>query len=243
MFRAIFNGRLAEFKETPANAKMWDDHWKQKITPRSYYKAMSGDLGDFDKPWAFMSQYLSPSDKILEAGCGLGRCTMALRKRGYACEGVDYAAHTVEEVKKLNPDLPIYVGDCFALEVPDGYYAAYLSFGVIEHFIDGPEPILLEARRILRKAGLAYFSVPYLNLLRRKRLNQNLNVADPEKFYQYFFNYSELSSTLNEFGFQIVYQHGYGAWKGIKDEIALFQFLYNIPKIGGIYRILTHIIP
>jgi len=72
-----------------------------------------------------------------------------------------------------------------------------------------------------------------------------VNDGDPGSrvFYQYAFSKYEMISLLASHGFSVIDIHGYASWKGIKDEIPVFQRIYDIPKLGGAYRIFTQMMP
>jgi len=113
-------------------------------------------LEEFD----IFSQYLDKDDKILEAGCGLGNQLIFLRRKGYNVVGIDYAPNAIRKVKEFDSSLPAIVGDIHNLPFDNDSFGAYLSFGVLEHFIEGPVPALKEANRILKKGGHVVVSMP-----------------------------------------------------------------------------------
>ena len=128
-----------------ANSDYWDSLWSTRLSLEIYEIAKRGDMGTFERPFI---RYLPRDGRILEAGCGTVKLVVALRRLGYDIEGVDWAPKTIEKVKTLLPELPVRVGDVRDLDVGDDYYSAYISIGVVEHFSDGPEPILRACGRI-----------------------------------------------------------------------------------------------
>ena len=154
--RRVENGRLVWYSRR-ADASYWDHYWSAQVSPQTYRAAEAGKLGSFQQVF---SRFLPRSGRILEAGCGVGQIVLALRVLGYDAEGVEWGQETVQSVKSLIPDLPIRVGDVTKLGVPDAWYAAYISVGVVEHRRDGPQPFLSEAWRVLQPGGIALISVP-----------------------------------------------------------------------------------
>ena len=71
--------------------------------------------------------------------------------------GVDYAKNTVKRIKEICPELDIREGNVFNLNFPDNFFGTYYSWGVVEHFEDGPEPILKEAYRVLERGEFVNF--------------------------------------------------------------------------------------
>jgi SAM-dependent methyltransferase len=111
--------------------------------------------------------HLPPGELLLEAGCGLGAEMIGLSEIGCRIVGVDYVEAAARRLKRYRPSLPLAAGDVHALPFPDGAFGAYLSFGVLEHFVFGPGPALREAHRVLRPGGVLVLTVPAPNLVWR----------------------------------------------------------------------------
>lgn len=122
---------------------------------------------DLDDGVQLSLRHLPRAGKILEAGCGTGRVVRYFHDRGYDIEGVELNAGIVAQVKALQPDLQIFVGDVAQLSRPDGYYSGLVSYGTIEHFLAGVEAPLNEHYRVLAPDGIAIITVPSYNTLRR----------------------------------------------------------------------------
>jgi len=228
--RKVEGQRLVYYLYT-ADADFWDNHWRIHLSPEIYKRAEQGNLGRLEDPF---TRYLPRQGRILEAGCGLGQYVLALRARGYEAEGVEWGTETVRTVRELWPDLPIRVGDVTNLDVPDGYYAAYISLGVVEHRQEGPEPFLHEAWRVLAPGGVVLISVPYLHPLRRlkARLGLYRGRTDGLEFYQYAFTREEFSDIVREAGFEILETRSHGGFKGVKDEIPLIRRMLGWWGVG-----------
>ena len=85
--------------------------------------------------------------------------------RDLLCERI---AHKVIAVSIVpGTALRIEFGDILDIPYPDGYFDAYISMGVVEHFEGGPLPPLKEAHRVLKPGGLIFVSTPTVNVLRR----------------------------------------------------------------------------
>lgn len=205
--------------------------WSKTNLASFYSPFEKGFLGKYEE---IFTKFLPKSGKILEAGCGRGQLILALRKRGYEVEGIEFGKQTIELATKHYPSLPIRFGDVANLNIADNYYDAYISIGVVEHNFDGPDIFLQEARRILKPSGIALISVPHLNLLRRLKMSLGLfngNYEDLD-FYQYAFSNSEFREILHRNGFDVLEWFQLSGYKGIKDEIRLLHHIFNMPFIG-----------
>ena len=200
-------------------------------------------MGDLSQP---VRRWLPRQGRILEAGCGLGQNVLALQRRGYNAEGVDFAETTVKRVRDLFPDLPIEVGDVANLDRPDGCYGGYLSLGVMEHRRNGPEPFLREAYRVLRPGGTALITVPWISPLRRIKAGLGRYGTAPQKgeFYQYAFSDYEFAAFMIRAGFEVVNLIPLSAYSGLIREVNLLSFLTRPPLLGRVVKFgLTHLEP
>jgi len=215
-------GKNLAYYLAAADASFWDEHWKSYLSPEFYQAAENGSLAPYTEVF---TRYLPKSGKIIEAGCGLGQYVLALQKRGYDVEGVDFSPETVAAVRAIRPDLPINVGDVCNLDVPDNTYAGYISLGVMEHRQAGPEPFLQEAYRVLQPKGVAFINVPHLHLLRKikARLGLYRGNVDGLAFYQYAYDDNVFEKILNEHGFKLIDTLSTSGRKGVKDEIPFVQ--------------------
>lgn len=228
MQRIVANGRLVYYRQA-ASPEYWDAAWANQETQALYESATQGELGYYENVF---TTYLPRQGRILEAGCGLGQCVMALRARAYDAEGVDYAKNTIDNVKMRFPDLPIRWGDVTKLDVSDGYYQGYISLGVMEHLQNGPEPFLVEAHRVLSDDGVALISIPHMNWLRRIKVRLGLfegKVPNDLSFYQYVYPTGEFETLLRKSGFESIAHHQYGGYKGVKDEIDFISRIFEWP--------------
>lgn len=106
--------------------------------------------------------------KILEAGCGLGRVVKYLYDRGFHnIHGIEIDQEAVNFLNTYFPELKVVSGDLLNLPYPPEYFDIVLSYGVIEHFPDGPENPMKAMFDVLKPGGLAIVTVPSFNKLRR----------------------------------------------------------------------------
>jgi SAM-dependent methyltransferase len=232
--RCVEGERLAYYR-SKANALYWDAHWKTYFSPNTYKRAELGHLWQFEK---LFTTYLPKMGRILEAGCGLGQYVVSLKARGYDIEGIEWAKATVETVRSQYPDLPIRNADVTNMDVPDNFYKAYISLGVVEHCKEGPQSFISEAFRVTAPDGLALISVPFYHPLRqfKARVGIYRNPIDGLEFYQYAFTKVEFSKLLRQAGFKIIDYQIYDYAKGIGDEIPLFRWIFGVRGIGWRFK-------
>jgi SAM-dependent methyltransferase len=182
---------------------------------------------------------LPTTGKIIEAGCGRGQFVVALRSLGYDCDGIDFATSTIDEIKKLFPDLPVATGDVLDLDYETSSISGYISLGVVEHFLEGPEKALAEAYRVIRPGGVGIISVPVNNSLRSRLAFENESeLPEGSRFYQYAFDRLDFENCLKETGFVIENYYGQGLYYSMNAGIPLFRSLSRkFPLLRGIDRI------
>jgi ubiquinone/menaquinone biosynthesis C-methylase UbiE len=178
--------------------------------------------------------YINKNGLILEAGCGLSQWVGHLKSMGYSMVGIDYNAPTIMQAKEYNKDLCLAVADVKALPFKDNSIDTYLSFGVIEHFVEGPEAALRESFRTLKKGGTAIIMVPHKNIFIRikspivwlKRIRLLRKIFRKENkvyYYQRYFSPKELRSKLLATGYKIL------LYKPVDHIFSLVEF-------SGIFR-------
>jgi len=106
--------------------------------------------------------------KILEAGCGLGAVVKYLHDKGYEdVSGIELNKDAVLWINKKHPELDIDYVDLLHMPFEKKTFDVVLSYGVIEHFIEGPQKPLQAMFDILKPGGICIITVPIFNTLRR----------------------------------------------------------------------------
>ena len=225
----IINNRLALLQNEVDQIDYWNRYWSnQDYLQNLVNSGRKGDLGEFKY---LIKKYVDRNELILEAGCGPGHLVAALTENGYDVIGIDYESQVVEFTNKYLPQEEIIKGDVLKLDLPDQILGCYLSIGVAEHFIDGPQNLLREARRVLKNDGVALISVPYLNKAREKLVTE-LQGNSPDDytyhFHQYYFSIQDFSTELANAGFKVVEWYPYAVQAFLTREHKLFhQFWYQ----------------
>lgn len=162
--------------------------------------------------------YAKKDAKILEAGCGLGHWVIYLSSLGYDMTGLDFSEATINRLRSLFPKNKFVVGDVTKFEFEDLAFDIILSWGVMEHFSDGPSVALKEAHRLLKNGGILFVTVPCKNILFRlltpvigakTAIYRKVKIAFGKKskkasFYQHAFRKSEFQKYVADAGFDLV---------------------------------------
>ena len=112
----------------------------------------------------------------------------------------------------MRPDLPARQGDICNLPYKDNSLGAYISLGVLEHFEEGAEKPLSEAKRVLMPGGIAIFTLPFNNLFRRMvahplrelYLLVHWALKGNKYFSEYRYSKREAYSMIIEAGFHVI---------------------------------------
>lgn len=183
---------------------LWRDYWSKTDIEKEVSSCEKDEL------WEIMKKFVSLNDKIIDAGCGLGRWVIFLSRRGYDIFGVDNFKEVIGRLKQFDKTLKLRVADVRKLPFKGREFDVYLSFGVVEHFEEGPTKALKEARRILKKGGIIILETPHDNFLRRTKRLIKFLLGKKEKslfefqFYEYRFRTSELKEFLKDLNFKIL---------------------------------------
>ncbi len=226
--------RLPYFVKAASN-QFWDDHWVKVDLDKKLASYECGNLGYFDTLWRSV---LPRKGLILEAGCGQGQYVLGLNRLGYHVIGMDFAEQALQSTKSRYPDINLAVADLTRTPLADGSVSAYISLGVIEHDIIGPEKFLKEANRLLTLNGVAVFTVPYLNIVRRLRYFFSRSKGDKEKqeFYQYYYSKKGLQRYFKDYNFEIIYSERYNVNKTLNEEFSWLNFITRRRSVQKVIR-------
>jgi len=208
---------------TEFQKKYWDNIWNKKINNTKFNLI---DLSLFLQ----LKRFLRKSNKIIEAGCGDSRWAYNLHNLGYNVEGVDFAERTIKQIKNRFPYLKIFFSDVRNLnKYKNDSIDIYLSFGVVEHFPEGPLEILEEAYRVLKPNGILFLTIPYLNKIRLIKLILGRKYIGSGNFYQYIYSLFEILDYISNVGFTIIKVKRYDFFGGIyKDLKTIFNLFKHI---------------
>jgi len=230
--KVVQDGRLVWYRDTP-DEDYWHGHWSDKVRSEYYEAARRQSLRTSELGRVIMDTF-DVGDRVLEAGCGAGWYVAALVAHGFDVDGIEFSKSLVGAVNTVAPDLPVRYGDACHLDEPDGSYGAYLSIGVVEHRLEGPELFLAEAFRLLKPGGRAVVTVPGFGPTRRSKAQFRRYGRRPPSdlpFYQYGFRVEELADLMTGAGFHVD-NVGYQGVHRLLDEEAP-SYRWAIRRRGG----------
>lgn len=214
-------GPDAEFRNLRSRLALYRNFANQEVFWRSTWRSHYEAIRNGKRRWGLgpyrtlVERYAPTCMPILEAGCGPGYLIAELKEMGFHVVGVDYEGEVVAILRESRPDFDVRVGDVRSLDLPSQSFGCYLSGGIVEHFPEGPEAALAEARRVLHPSGVAFIEVPYLNYFRAQRLarlrEHRVSENDSLSFYQYYFDTREFESLLCRAGLRVVNRVRHGA--------------------------------
>lgn len=128
-------------------------HWDQRL-------AETWD--DPGRTWPakndLIASLTSPTDAILDVGCGTGSILRHLRSRGYSnLHGLELSAYAVRRLQAEG--IRMHVGRLPAIAADDGSFDIVIASQVLEHIIRRHR-FVDEINRVLKPGGRAFIFVP-----------------------------------------------------------------------------------
>lgn len=149
----------------------WDNEYKRTVS-RKKMLALKKSFEDtyLGSTMTYLKKMFKSfkNKKYLEIGCGPLFIGQELAKKGMFVVGIDYSMNALKLAKfylreeKINNYL-LVCGDITKMPFRDNVFDLLYGGGVIEHFKDTLE-VVKENFRVLKKGGIAFNTVPYLNL-------------------------------------------------------------------------------
>jgi len=146
------------------------------------YREISDRLS---KQQELIEKYFSPSAPVLDIGCGFGRQSLMLAKKGYSITGIDTSEIFIEICVELFQKNNLR-GEFISGELKDlslNSFSQAILFDVIEHIPDPQrKKFIREISLIISTGGVLLMSLPHL----KKRLRTFLNNSFRKNITQYF---------------------------------------------------------
>jgi len=221
---------LAYYAQHP-DQEFWFNLWAAQDFERMVWQAQHID------PGPFLAARLPKRGWVLEGGCGLGQYVAVLSSDDRRVVGGDFSLLTLEIAKQHRGNLLLTALDLTDLPFSDGSFDAYILIGVVEHLPAGPQPILVEAYRVLKPGAQLFLSVPWLNPLRRamagqlRAENERLR-ASGVPFYEYAYTTGEVRDFLCGAGFRPKQFMPYSPAKGAREFLPFLRLYRSLTTDG-----------
>jgi SAM-dependent methyltransferase len=199
--------------------KRWDREWRNR--------QVADDIGmrDFFSGRQYICRYFPWWGRALEAGCGLGRYVFYFAAQGLEIVGVDFSSDSISKARAFAVQNAVdpgrfMAGDITNLPFECESFSYYISLGVLEHFVEGPQKALAEAYRVLAPGGILMATTPNkfsLDVLRgalKHSLRRHWHGSgsalamstydDGGEFFQYWYSLRQISRLISSAGFDIL---------------------------------------
>jgi SAM-dependent methyltransferase len=143
--------------------EQWTATWQQATRDTAMLAAEVTLREEYRLMQPYLARCTAHPVRVLDAGCGLGHWTLYFTSLGYEAYGVDLSRETITQLQERFPTCRFLTGDIRSLGFPSDYFDIYFSWGVFEHFEEGMERCIVEARRVLKPRGYLFVSVPFQN--------------------------------------------------------------------------------
>ncbi len=167
-------------------------------------------FGTDDDVVRFLAAQVGTGQRVLEIGCGCGRASIELARRGNRVTGIDVSSVVIERARRFARDVPgvdFRVASATRLGVPDASIDVAFSVDVFEHIHPDDVAAHLDAvRRALRPGG-RYLVVtvnawlgPH-DVTREVKGIESFGEEPPEGFHLKEWTFAELHAALRRAGF------------------------------------------
>lgn len=98
---------------------------------------------------------------VIELGCGISYFPALAAEKYESAWGLDFAAKTIERLRREIPEVNYVEGDATDTPFRDGFFNAVVAGEIIEH-LEEPEELIREMGRICAFNGVILVSTPHL---------------------------------------------------------------------------------
>ena len=154
-------------------------------------------------------RFLPEKTQVLDIGCGTGRDTAELAKRGLDVVGLDLSSGMINLAKKTHPHLKFIQGNFLDLPFADNSFIGVWGLAALVHLesVAAAKKALAEFQRVLKPGGILFLRVK-ANLKNNKFETVKDLQGAGERFFQYF-TQAELKKYLQAAGFSLLKMQQY----------------------------------
>ncbi len=149
LMRSLVEIRGQHIDSTQASSTAYDSlHAAGHLVQRdSFYK------------WLVSLLRPSPGQRMLDVSCGQGGMLKFAAKARLEAVGLDFAPAAVKQVRELDSEASVHVGDAERLPYGDDTFDYVTNIGSVEHYLH-PYWAVQEMSRVLKPDGLACILLP-----------------------------------------------------------------------------------
>jgi len=207
--RNMFKSNKIKFKNHyQTEAKQYDRH-RLNCTCKIMYDEILKET---------IYNYIKECDYILEAGCGTGRFSIYLAKKGKKVVAMDASKEMLniarEKAVKENVEnkIEFVEGDIENIPFNDKSFHGVLSFAVLRHF-NPPEKGISELCRVMWDDGVMVIDILNKKIFRyydfyRKLIGKKPNIPNEHFFTNYYLNLNEMEESLSKGHMQLFNHKG-----------------------------------
>lgn len=176
--------------------------------------------------------HIKENGSILELGCGTGKMTRRLEKKGYQMTGLDNSLEMLEVAGNMQEDDILYIlQDMVSMEMP-GKFDAVISVCDCMNYILEEEDLKMvfqKVRSYLKEEGVFIFDMnaPYKY---EKLLSQNTFAEDREDASFIWDNFYDEQERINEYQLSLFIKNAEGTYDKYEEEH--YQKAYDAKKIS-----------
>ncbi|MCL4374597.1 methyltransferase domain-containing protein [Patescibacteria group bacterium] len=206
-----------EEKGMRLSQRKWNEKYEKDAKKDVVKEIKSLDKKFFQPTWEQITKYkkLKPGRLFLEIGCGTFYLGRHLALDGQTVIGIDMSiealklARLVFEKEKI-PNYLLVCGNVLNMPFKHNSFDLLYGAGVIEHFRDTLVSVK-ELQRVLKKGGVAYNTVPYLNLgsLTYRQVWGNIPRLPVLEDLFAFFHTRMLRAKHMRFGYELSFSQSY----------------------------------
>ena len=124
------------------------DHWEKFYT-------------EHKRPWRGVGKVkmdLEPGSKVLDLGCGTGKTTAFLLKRGWDVTGLDFSPSAISHCISVFGDKAKFtIAECDRMPFPENYFDAVVAVHILEHLDETQlRDTVKEVARVLVPGGWVF---------------------------------------------------------------------------------------
>jgi ubiquinone/menaquinone biosynthesis C-methylase UbiE len=127
-------------------------------------------LTEYQTTYHYLLKNYPPPQKVLEAGCGIGRWVIPLAQNKYDVTGIELEEEALNIINQnyTKDNITLVHGDIFKMPFLDQTFDIVISLGVLEHFEDPlvQQKAISEHFRVFKDDGMFLITVPFVSLIR-----------------------------------------------------------------------------